>query len=179
MFMTLKRGLLVAATLLVTSSMAIAHDYMLGDLSIMHPHVRATVESAPVSGGYMTITNNGAEDDRLIAASVDFAGKTEIHEMAVVDDVMKMRELADGIIIPAGESIVLKPGGYHVMFMGLKEQLKADEKRKAVLTFEKAGTINVEFTVEDTMTILKRAKEDGGMMMKMDHSTMKHEGHSQ
>lgn len=178
MFNILKGGMLAAATLLVASSIAIADDYQLGDLSIMHPHARATIEGAPVSGGYMTIINKGTEDDRLVSAAVDFAGKTEIHEMTVIDDVMKMRELGEGLVIPAGKSVTLKPGGYHVMFMGLKEPLNADETRKAVLTFETAGSIEIEFTVEDTMTIMKRAKENGGMKMKHD-GMMKHEGHSQ
>ncbi len=141
---------------------AFAHDYKLGNLEIMHPHARATLPGAPVSGGYMVIRNTGDAPDRLISASVDFAGKTEIHEMAMENDVMKMRELADGLEIPAGGEVVLKPGGYHVMFMMLKEQLNEGESRKATLTFEKAGSIEVEFAVENIEA-----------MKKMDHS-----GHS-
>lgn len=179
MFRTMTRGLLVAATFFATLSIATAHDYTLGDLSITHPHARATVEGAPVSGGYMTITNNGAEDDRLVSVEVDFARKTEIHDMAMDGDVMKMRRLDEGAMIPAGKTVIFKSGSFHVMFMGLNAPLNADETRKAVLTFEKAGAIDVEFTIEDTMTILKRAKEGGGDMMKIDHSNMKHEGHTQ
>lgn len=150
----------VTITLIMIGS-AFATDYKLGDLEIMQPKARATLPGAPVSGGYMTIKNNGDTPDRLIAASVDFAGKTEIHEMAMENDVMKMRELADGLEIPAGGEVVLKPGGYHVMFMQLGEQLKKGEMRKAVLTFEKAGTIEVEFAVDDIAGMKK---------MKMNHS---------
>lgn len=178
MFNILKGGMLVAATLLVTASIASADDYQLGDLSIMHPHARATIEGAPVSGGYMTIINKGTEDDRLVSVEVDFARKTEIHDMAMDGDVMKMRRLDEGAMIPAGKTVTFKSGSFHVMFMGLKEPLNADETRKAVLTFEKAGSIEIEFTVEDTMTIMKRAKENGAMKMEHD-GMMKHEGHSQ
>ena len=182
MFTTLHK-ILVATLFTITiggsiGSSAFAHEFKVGDLKIDHPHARATVAGAPVSGGYMTITNMGDEDDRLVSASTDFAGKTEIHEMAMDGDVMKMRQLADGLTIPAGETIILKPGGLHIMFMGLKEQLKKDEKRKATLTFEKSGTIEVNFAVEDTMTIMKNAKAAGAKMMDhstMDHGKMKHE----
>lgn len=138
---------------------AFAADYKVGDLEIVNPQARATLPGAPVSGGYMVIRNIGNEPDRLISASVDFAGKTEIHEMAMENDIMKMRELADGLEIPAGGEVVLKPGGYHVMFMKLQEQLKEGESRKATLVFEKAGPVEVEFLVENI-----------AMMKKMDHS---------
>lgn len=138
---------------------AFAADYKVGDLEIVNPQARATLPGAPVSGGYMVIRNTGNAPDRLISASVDFAGKTEIHEMAMENDIMKMRELADGLEIPAGGEVVLKPGGYHVMFMKLQEQLKEGESRKATLVFEKAGPVEVEFLVENIAT-----------MKKMDHS---------
>jgi len=143
-------------------SAAFAHDYKLGNLEIMHPYARATLPGAPVSGGYMMIKNIGDTPDRLISASADFAGRVEIHEMAMENDVMKMRELEAGLEIPAGSEVVLKPGSYHVMFMKLEEQLEEGESRKATLTFENAGTIEVEFAVESI---------EG--MKKMDHS-----GHS-
>lgn len=140
--------LLSAASLIASLTMAFAMDYKLGALEIVNPQARATLPGAPVSGGYMTIRNTGDTPDRLVSASVDFAGKTEIHEMAMENDVMKMRKLADGLEIPAGGEVVLKPGGYHVMFMKLAEQLQEGEMRKAMLTFENAGSIEVEFAVE-------------------------------
>lgn len=150
----------VGITLIMAAS-AFAMDYKIGDLEIIQPQARATLPGAPVSGGYMIIRNTGDTPDRLVSASVDFAGKTEIHEMAMENDVMKMRELADGLEIPAGKEVMLKPGGYHVMFMKLGEQLKEGEARKASLTFEKAGTIEVEFAVVNI---------EGMKKMKMNHS---------
>jgi copper(I)-binding protein len=145
-----RRSEIFAAILLaVSAGFAFAHEYKVGMLQIVHPHARATQPGAPVSGGYMVIRNTGNEPDRLIAGSADFAGKVEIHEMKMSGDVMQMREIEGGLEIPAGGEVELKPGGYHVMFMKLGEQLVAGEKRKATLTFEKAGAIEVEFNVEE------------------------------
>ena len=140
---------------LMTIASAFAHDYKLENLEIMHPHARATLPNAPVSGGYMIIKNTGETADRLVSVSADFAGKSEIHEMSMEGDVMKMRPLADGLEIPAGGEVVLKPGGYHVMFMKLGERLVEGEKRKAILTFEKSGSLEVEFSVENIAAGMK------------------------
>ena len=152
----------IALTAVMSASGAFAHDYKVGDLEIIHPYARATPVNAPVSGGYMTIKNTGSEPDRLVGGSADFAGMVQIHEMKMDGDVMKMREIAGGLEIPAGGEVELKPGGYHVMFMKLGEQMKAGEKRKATLQFEKAGTVEVEFDVQDIKA-----------MGNMDHSKMK------
>jgi hypothetical protein len=118
-----------------------------GNLTLSAPMIKATPPNAPVSGGYLAIANGGAEADRLVSASADFAGKVEIHEMTMEGDVMKMRPLDAGIEIPAGGAVELKPGGLHIMFMSLKEQLKAGDKRKVRLVFEKAGEVELEFGV--------------------------------
>ncbi|MBU4527808.1 MAG: copper chaperone PCu(A)C [Hoeflea sp.] len=166
--------LLSAAILSLSSAAASAHDFKLGALEIEHPYARATPPNAPVSGGYMTIRNTGAEADRLIAGEAEFADKVEIHEMAMDGDVMKMRQLADGLEIPAGGEVVLKPGGFHVMFIGIDSQFKDGEIRKATLTFEKAGAIELEFQVEDIRAMQDTMKMDG--TGKMDHGAMKHGG---
>ncbi|WP_193177196.1 copper chaperone PCu(A)C [Oricola nitratireducens] len=139
---------IAAAAALVTATVSsLAHEYTLGDLVIVHPVARATPPGAPVSGGYMTIQNKGTEADRLIGGAADFAGKVEIHEMAMQGDVMKMRQLEDGLEIPAGGEVTLKPGGYHVMFMMMKQPLEAGTKQKVKLIFQKAGEIDVDFNV--------------------------------
>ncbi len=131
------------------AAMAHGAEYKLGDLTISTPFIRATPPNAPVSGGFMLIKNAGAQPDRLIGGSADFADKFEVHEMKMEGDVMKMRPVEGGIEIPAGGEVVLKPGGYHVMFMNLKEQLKIDEKRKVKLVFQNAGEIEIEFNVQE------------------------------
>ena len=147
MFTKLLSAAALATVLAATAAQA--EDYTLGNLEIMAPYARATPVNAPVSGGYMTIRNNGSEPDRLVGGAAGFAGMVQIHEMTMDGDVMKMREIAGGLEIPAGGEVVLKPGGYHVMFMQLGEQMKPGEKRKATLQFEKAGTVEVEFDVKD------------------------------
>jgi len=102
-----------------------------------------------VAAGYASITNNGAEADRLIEVRSDFAASAEIHQMAVDGNgVMTMRPLADGIEIPAGEEVKLGPGSFHIMFMGPEKQLVEGENFAGTLVFEKAGEVEVEFAVE-------------------------------
>jgi copper(I)-binding protein len=136
-----------AAALLATSAASLAETYTLGDLVIESPKARATPPGAPVSGGYMMIHNNGAKADRLIAGSAPFAGKVEIHEMTMDGDVMKMRELENGLEIPPGGMVTLKPGGYHVMFMMMKQNLEAGTKQRVKLQFQNAGEIEMDFDV--------------------------------
>ncbi len=124
-----------------------AENVKLGDIEIEKPMIKATPPKAPVSGGFLVVRNSGQDEDHLVGAKVDFAEKVEIHEMKMEDGVMKMRPLANGLAIPAGGEAVLKPGGYHIMFMKLKEQMKEGETRKVTLEFEKAGEVEVEFPV--------------------------------
>lgn len=133
---------------LLAASAALAHDYKIGDLVIDHPWARATPKGAPAGGAFLVVTNKGKAADRLLAGTADVAGTVEIHEMAVVDGIMKMRPIAGGIEIPPGGSVTLKPGGLHVMLIGLKEPLVKGQKVKGTLIFEKAGTIAVEYEVE-------------------------------
>jgi copper(I)-binding protein len=137
-----------AATLLLIAP-AFAHNGVvhLGHIDISAPFTRATLPNAPVGGGYLTIENTGTEDDRLISAASPIAGETQIHEMGVEDDVMKMRHLQDGLVIPAGQTITLAPGGLHIMLMNLQGKLVEGETITVTLTFENAGTVDVELPV--------------------------------
>lgn len=120
-------------------SHAAAEAVRVGDLVIGGGFSRATLPGAPVAGGFLEIANEGGEADRLVAARASVGERTEIHEMAMQDGVMRMRELADGLEIPAGETVTLAPGGYHVMFMALKQPLVEGETVELTLVFEKAG----------------------------------------
>lgn len=143
------------ATVLVATLLAgtaFAHEFKAGDLLIEHPWARATVPNAKVAGGYLTIVNRGAAADKLIAVSADLGQKVELHEMAVKDGVMTMRAVESGIEVAPGSTLSLEPGGhgagYHIMFLGIDRQLKEGEKFNGALTFERAGTVAVEFKVE-------------------------------
>jgi copper(I)-binding protein len=118
-----------------------------GDIVVTAPWTRATPGGAKVAGGYMRLTNTGKESDRLIGGSLPQAGRFEVHEMATVNNVMTMRQLEKGLEIRPGETVELKPGGFHVMFMDLKEGLKPGQPIKGTLVFERGGTITIEYAV--------------------------------
>jgi copper(I)-binding protein len=121
--------------------------YKLGDLTVTSPWTRATPGGAKIAGGYLKITNNGTSADRFVGAKSAEADHVEIHEMSMNDGVMKMRPLPNGLEIKPGETVELKSGGYHLMFMDLKQPLKQGDTFKATLQFEKAGSLDVNFNV--------------------------------
>lgn len=139
---------LAAVALALSATVAFAHGYQAGPLKIGHPWSRATPAGAKVGGGYLSIENTGSTSDRLVSISVPFAGRAEIHEMAMKDGIMTMRPLEKGVEVLPGAKVEFKPGGYHIMFMDLKQQLKQGESMKGTLTFEKAGSVDVEFKVD-------------------------------
>ena len=121
--------------------------FKLGNLTVTSPWTRATPGGAKIAGGYLKISNSGATPDRFIGAKSAVADHAELHEMSMSDGVMKMRPLPNGLEIKPGETVELKSGGYHLMFMDLKQPLKAGESFKATLQFEKAGSLEVNFAV--------------------------------
>jgi copper(I)-binding protein len=140
-----------------------AEDVVAGGLKISAAWTRATPKGAPVGGGYLTISNNGTASDRLIGGSSDTATRFEIHDMSMDNGVMKMRPVEAGIEIKPGQTVELKPGGYHVMFVGLKKPFEQGDHVKATLKFEKAGDVSVDFTVEGI------GAQTGGMQMQHGH----------
>ena len=103
-------------------------------VTITDPWVRGTVPQQKASGLFMQI--DAAQDVRLIGGSSPVAGVVEVHEMAMEGDVMKMRALSHGLEIAKGRTMALKPSGYHVMLMELKQQLKGGDTVPVTLTFE-------------------------------------------
>jgi copper(I)-binding protein len=173
-----------AATVLLAVP-AFAHNGVvhLGPLNISAPFTRATLPNAPVGGGFLTVENTGTEADRLISASSPAADVVQIHEMSMQGDVMKMRELGDGLEIPAGQSVVLAPGGFHLMFMGLKQAFVEGTTVPVTLVFEKAGAVDLELPVmgsaADAAAKGPMAMDHGAMQgdaPMMDHGTMQVEG---
>ena len=128
--------------------LAFASDYRLGSLEIDRPWARATASTAPTGGGFLTITNKGATADRLIAVSTPVAEQAQVHEMKMDGNVMRMRALDGGLEIPPGATVTLAPGGLHLMLMGLRKPLVRDTLVPLTLVFEKAGSIEIELSVE-------------------------------
>lgn len=127
---------------------ASAQDYRLGSLRIDHPWAVATPKGATVGVGYMKITNEGTQSDRLIRVASPASRKAAVHDMTHEGGVMKMRQLDNGLEIKPGETIDLAPNGKHVMFEGLTAPLAEGARVKSTLVFEKAGSIEVEYAVE-------------------------------
>ena len=160
------KNILATAILLASASLVHAQEYKVGDLIISHPIARETLPGAKVGGGYVTIKNTGKAADRLVGGNAGFAGKVEIHEMKMENQVMKMKPIVGGLEIPAGSMVKLAPGGNHLMFMKLSSPLKVGESHKATLKFENSGEIKVAFKV---LSIADTIKLKGKHKMKMNH----------
>src|SRR5262249_33435534 len=122
-----------------------AAEYKVGSIEISDPWSRATPKGTNIGAGYMTIENRGTEPDRLVAGNTDVSAGVQLHEMTLDREVAKMREMKAGIEIKPGQTVKLKPGSSHVMFVNLKRQLVKGEIVKGTLTFERAGTVTVEY----------------------------------
>ncbi|WP_029008867.1 copper chaperone PCu(A)C [Azospirillum halopraeferens] len=118
-----------------------------GTIAIVAPWARATAPNARVGGTYMTLTNDGEAVDRLVAASSPVAEKVELHTHLMDNGVMRMRPV-DGIEVAPGEPSVLRPGGLHVMLIGLKQPLAQGSRFPLTLTFETAGAVTLDVPVQ-------------------------------
>jgi copper(I)-binding protein len=130
------------------ASAAAAHEYALKSLKIDHPFARATPPGARTGGVFVTLENTGDRADRLMSVSSPVAGVAEIHEMRLDAGVMKMRDVGT-LEVKAGETVRLKPGGYHVMLSELKQPLKVGDRFPLTLKFENAGAVEVSVWVEE------------------------------
>jgi uncharacterized protein YcnI len=122
-------------------------SYKVGAITVEAPWSRATPGGAQVAGGFMRITNTGTTPDRLVGGTSSIAGRFQLHAMSMTDNVMRMRELDNGLEIKPGQTVELKPGGYHAMLLDLKAPLKEGDTIKGTLVFEKAGPVEVEYGV--------------------------------
>ncbi len=112
---------------------------------VEQPWARPTVEGQGAGGGFLRIVG-GPTADRLLSAQTEVARSVELHTMTMDGNVMRMRQV-DAIEVPAGQTVELKPGGLHIMFMGLKAPLKTGSSFALTLRFEKAGEQRVEVQV--------------------------------
>lgn len=148
-------------TALLLSTAANAHDIRAGDLQIIHAHINAPAKGAKSAAGYMGITNDGAEPERLLGIEVGFADMAMLHTTTFSADGVATMAHFDAVEIPAGDTVVLEPGGMHFMLMGLTQTMMVGDMLPATLVFEHAGRVEIEFMVDPS---------DGST----DHSTMDH-----
>jgi len=138
----------VALVLLLTAAAA-SHEYASGPIKVVHPWAAATTPGATVGAGYMKIVNTGPTPIRLLGAGSPASNKVEIHSMSMDGGVMRMRPLPGGLIVPANGQVQLKPGGLHLMLIGLKRPLLEAELVPLTLAFEGGVSMNVELRVEN------------------------------
>lgn len=127
---------------------AAAQPSQAGAIEVVNPWSRATPKGATVAAGYATLRNNGATPDRLIGGSTEAGRRVEIHAMEMDQGVMRMRELKSGLEIKPGQTVELKPGSFHLMFVGLTRPLQKGDRIKGTLVFERAGKVDVDYAVE-------------------------------
>ncbi|WP_419903760.1 copper chaperone PCu(A)C [Kiloniella sp.] len=164
----MKKLFLALATLIGFSltSLATASDFKAGEIMVQKPWARATLGQVKNGASFLSLHNMGSEDDTLISAKGTAAKRIELHSHTMVDGVMKMRQVEGGIPVKAGSMVELKPGGFHIMMMGLSAPLKEGEMFPLTLTFEKSGSVDIMVHVEK-----------GGAMKPMDGSNKDHTTH--
>ena len=167
---------LMAALMMTTT--AAAHGVKTGDLEIIHPNIPQPATSAKSAAGYMAISNEGAAADRLIGVETAAAQKSMIHTTETsADGVARMVHL-EALEIPAGDTVVLEPGGMHVMLMGLTQTLKEGDMLPATLIFEQAGRVEVEFMVDPSEGVDHSKMNHGSMNPGAEAPADPHAGHS-
>jgi periplasmic copper chaperone A len=144
---------------------ALAADYDVGSIHISQPWARATPKGATSGAGYMTITNNGKGPDRVSCVASDASAQCQIHAMTMENGVMRMRPVEGGLEIKPGETVTLKPGGFHVMLVDLKHPLEQGQTIKATLKFDNAGAVDVEYPIAAIGAPAPGAAAGGGTMM--------------
>lgn len=158
--MKLKNLIASVTVALLLPIAALAHNH--SSLEFAHSWIKQPIPGMKMTGGFITITNNGAEDEQFIAAHSDLSKKVELHTMVMVDGIMKMRAVEGGWTIPAGQSKVLKSGSDHIMFIGLQKGIKDGDMVTLELEFEHAGRVERTFKV--------RMPEANSDNMTMQHS---------
>ena len=156
-YISLSAALLAAA---LVSNLAAAADYTLGDLAIHKPWARASIGQAQAGAAYVTVMNKGSLPDRLIAVEGEVANRVELHNHMMDGGVMKMRPVK-AIEVAPGEPAVLKPGGLHIMLMGLKAPLVKGESFPLTLVFERAGRVEIEVSIGEG-TAMEHEMHHGG-----------------
>jgi copper(I)-binding protein len=155
------KTLLLSAAFAASATLAFAHDFKVGDLTVAHPMAFSTLPTAKTGAGYLAVTNNGSTDDTLLEVRADFP-RVMVHDTEIDDAGVARMFHVMSLPIPAGETVTLEPGGKHIMFMGLDAPLLEGQEFAGTLVFETAGELDVMFQVEDRV------------LDAMDHSEMDH-----
>jgi len=145
--------------ILALSSLLLASTSAYADLMVNGVYARATPPGAPNSAIFMTIMNHGNNDRSLVSATSDIAEKVELHNHTMVDGMMQMRQV-DSIAVPSYGTAILKPGGLHVMLLGLKHPLKEGEQVALTLHFANGDSESMFVPVKKVMAGMKGMQHD-------------------
>lgn len=140
----MNRLIAAAAVALLSALPVAAHEARTGDVTVVHPLLRASIGKTPNTAGYMTVRNSGRTPDRLLSVSCACARKVEVHTMTTTGGRMVMRP-AGPVALPAGGEVAFKPFGLHLMLTGLRAPIEAGVTQELTLTFEKAGVLKAPF----------------------------------
>jgi len=165
---TISRGaavLFALSSLQFLANQVLAADYKAGSIQISQPWARATPKGASSGAAYMTVSNTGSTVQRLSCVSSDAAAQCQIHEMTMDGGVMKMRPVQGGLEVKPGETVMLKPGGFHIMLVGLKEPLQAGKSLDATFKVEGGDAVQVEFPIAAIGAPAPGAAQGGQMNM--------------
>jgi len=139
----------LVAIALIGAGAALAHGYSAGPIRIEHPWAAAAPQGAPTGVAYMRIANTGRTPIRLMGANTPAAQRVEVHTMSMEGGIMRMRPVIGGLVVPPGGKVRLAPGGLHLMLIGLRAPLLAEDLIPMTLHFEGGLNINIELYVEE------------------------------
>lgn len=144
-------------------SRAQALEFTSGSLTIDRPWSRPTIGKAPNSAAYMKITNKGSAPDTLTGVKSEVAEHVQLHTVMKEGEVMRMRPVKGGIAVPPNASLELKPGGYHIMLMGLTKKLAPGDMFDLTLQFQGQGEVPIKVKVEKMGGMGAGAMKSGAM----------------
>jgi len=152
----------------LAASLFLSSHVVAQTVAITNSWVRATVQGQKATGAFMTVTSK--ENAKLVTVSSPVAGIVEIHEMKMDKDVMKMSALPNGLDLPAGKAVDLKPGGFHIMLMDLKLPLNKDVAVPLTLTFQDSSGKKSQQVVQVPVSV----QPPSGQVMNHQHGDHKH-----
>ena len=171
------KWLAIAAALITVGALAALARAAEPEIGLSNAWVRPTLGAGRTTAAYVTITNMGTNADRLTAIEAPGAGSVEFHTAGMDNGVMRMRRL-EGLDIPAGETVTMAPGGYHIMMMDVEESIQVGSTVPLTLTFETFGNVAIDASVSMTPPSSPDAAPVENMGESMgDHQGMMHGGH--
>ncbi|MBL8579236.1 MAG: copper chaperone PCu(A)C [Mesorhizobium sp.] len=164
------KKVLLALLAVVIATPVVAQTYSAGAVGIDNTWIQEAPPRAPTLAGFVTFENTGAEDDRLVAIESAAVERVELHKSVVTDGIARMSPMENGLALPAGQTITLGENGTHAMFINPLQRYRDGEEIAATLILEKAGRVDVNFTVRKRPAAGAMPESDGmtmddGMMM--------------